>query len=235
MSVTPEVLEAPPQQKERLRMTYEEFLAWADEDVHAEWVDGEVIVHMPAKPRHQAIVGFLYKLLGLFVDFFRAGQVLAAPLEMKVDPEGPAREPDLLFIARENLARLTEERLEGPADLIVEVIFDDSVTRDRADKFYEYQEGGVREYWVIDPRPGYERADFWVLDEWGRYRPVPIGDDGIYRSTVLPHFWLRVDWLWSEEMPDAQRTFAEIAGFPPEVVQTLQQIAARGPRLSVPA
>ena len=25
------------------RMTYEEFLAWADEDTLAEWVDGEVI------------------------------------------------------------------------------------------------------------------------------------------------------------------------------------------------
>ena len=32
---------------QRLRMSYEEFLQWADEDVHAEWVDGEVIVHMP--------------------------------------------------------------------------------------------------------------------------------------------------------------------------------------------
>ena len=28
-------------------MSYEEYLAWANEDVRAEWVNGEVIVHMP--------------------------------------------------------------------------------------------------------------------------------------------------------------------------------------------
>ncbi len=31
-----------------LRMTYEEFLAWADEDTLAEWVEGEVIMTSPA-------------------------------------------------------------------------------------------------------------------------------------------------------------------------------------------
>ncbi len=29
---------------ERLRMSYDEFVAWAGEDIRAEWVDGEVIV-----------------------------------------------------------------------------------------------------------------------------------------------------------------------------------------------
>lgn len=29
---------------ERPRMTYEEFLAWADEDTSAEWVGGEVVL-----------------------------------------------------------------------------------------------------------------------------------------------------------------------------------------------
>ena len=80
-----------PQEKARLRMSYEEFLAWADEDVHAEWVNGEVIVHMPPKDRHQNIVTFLVALLRTFVDFFNLGQVRTAPFEMKLAPDGPAR------------------------------------------------------------------------------------------------------------------------------------------------
>ena len=36
-------------QPERLRMSYEDYLQWADEDVHAEWVDGEVIIQMPPR------------------------------------------------------------------------------------------------------------------------------------------------------------------------------------------
>jgi len=197
--------------------------------VYAEWVDGEVFVYMPPKERHANITGFLYTLLRFFVDFFRLGEVLTAPFEMKLSLRGPAREPDILFVAREHLDRLTEERLVGPADLVVEVVSDDSVTRDRVKKFYEYQAAGVREYWVIDSRPGERQADFWIVDEHGRYQSVPIGDDGIYRSTILPGFWLRVDWLWGETLPDPLLTFAEIVGFPSQVVEALREIAARGP------
>ena len=42
----------------RLRMGYEEYLDWSDEDTHAEWVDGEVIVFMPVTLAHQLLVGF---------------------------------------------------------------------------------------------------------------------------------------------------------------------------------
>ncbi|MFQ5812662.1 MAG: Uma2 family endonuclease [Anaerolineae bacterium] len=221
---------APPEETRRLRMTYEEFLAWADEDVHAEWEDGEVIIFMPPKTRHQDIGGFLYALLRFFVDFFQLGKVLTAPFEVKVDPDSPAREPDILFVAQENLNRLTEERLIGPADLIVELISDDSMSRDRGRKFREYQEAGVREYWIIDPRPGTEQADFWVLDEQGRYRSLPIGDDGIYRSTVIPGFWLNVNWLGAGPLPDPQLTFAELAGFPPEVLAKMQELKEKASR-----
>ena len=221
---------APPEAETRLKMSYEEFLALPGEHAHAEWMDGEVIQIMPPKIRHQDVVMFLASLMRFFVNFYRLGTVLPAPVEMKATSDGPAREPDILFVRRENLARLTENRLQGPADLVVEVISNESVGRDRGDKFYEYQAAGIPEYWLFDPRPGLERADFWVLDETGRYRPVPIDAQGIYRSTVIPGFWLRVDWLWADELPDPQQTFAQIAGFPSEVIAALKALAERGPQ-----
>lgn len=202
----------PTTQDQRLRMSYEEYLAWADEDVHAEWVNGEVIVQMPPKEPHQRVVAFFVQLMGLFTQLLQLGRLLPAPFEMRATPDGPAREPDLLFVAREHLDWLSQERLSGPADLVVEVISDDSVARDRADKFYEYQEAGVREYWILDSRPGRERADFYVLDEKGRYRPVPPDSDGRYHSTVLPGFWLQVDWVTSAEPPDVLTALAQIVG-----------------------
>lgn len=216
---------APTTQGQRLQMSYEEFLAWADEDVHAEWVDGEVIVQMPPKEPHQRVVTFLIQLLGLFIQLFQLGRLLPAPFEMRAIPDGSAREPDLIFIAREHLERLSEERLSGPADLVVEVISDDSVARDRADKFYEYQEAGVREYWILDSRPGRERTDFFVLDEKARYRPVPPEADGRYHSTVLPSFWLHVDWVTSIEPPAVLTALAQIVG-PQKLVEAIQ--AGRG-------
>jgi hypothetical protein len=54
---------------------------------------------------------------------------LPAPFEMRATPEDHAREPDLLFVAREHGDRLTEARLTGPADLVMDVSFDDSVAQ----------------------------------------------------------------------------------------------------------
>jgi Uma2 family endonuclease len=186
-------------------MSYEEFRAWADEDTHAEWVDGEVQVQMPPKDKHQEIAGFMYMLISLFTNLFKLGVTRFAPLEMRLrwgEESGSAREPDVLFVTEEHRARLTNERLEGPADLVIEVISQGSVARDRADKFYEYQEAGIREYIIIDPRPGKQRIDWYVLTEQGRYQAVLPDDEGRYHAAVLPGFWLREAWLWQEPLPD---------------------------------
>lgn len=222
------VPQAPPKPTERLKkMTYEEFLAWADEDVHAEWVNGEVIIHMTAKPLHQDVLNFLNILLAQFVHLFNLGRVFIAPMQMKVSPEGSGREPDLLFVARAHLDRVLEDRLAGPADLIIEIVSDDSVSRDLDDKFFEYQEAGVPEYWIIDPRPRRKRAWFYRLDERGHYQAAPIEPDGRYRSAVVPGFWINVNWLWADALPDPLTTFAEIAGFSDEMKVALRALQRR--------
>src|SRR5262245_41828072 len=202
----------PADQGQRLRMSYAEYLAWAHEDIHAEWVNGEVIVHMPPKQPHQIVVAFLLQLLGLFIELFRLGCLLPAPFEMRAIPEGPAREPDLLFVAREHLDRLTEARLSGPADLVVEVISDASVAWDRADELYEYHAAGIQESCSLDPRPGCPRADFYVLDGQDRYQPVLVNPDGRYYSTVLAGFWLQVDCIWATEPPAVLQALTQIVG-----------------------
>ena len=218
---------ATSEEGQPLQMTYEEYRAWAGDSQRAEWVNGEVIIYMPPKPPHQILIEFLGSLLSFFVQFFQLGQILRGPIEMRAMPDGPAREPDILFVSHEHADRLTDERVAGPADLIVEVISDDSVGRDRGDKFYEYEEAGVREYWIVDWRPKHQRADFYQLDARGHFKPIPIGADGVYRSAVIPGFWLKVDWLWAAELPDPMLTFAEIAGFSAEMVEALQQMRGR--------
>lgn len=123
------------------KMTYEEFLAWADEDTWAEWVDGEVIILSPALLRHQQIATFLATSINFFVDAHQLGVVLTPPFQMKIGPDLPGREPDILFIAREHFDRFRDTYLDGPADLIVEIISRDSRARDRGEKFYEYEQG----------------------------------------------------------------------------------------------
>lgn len=212
----------------RKRMSYEAFREWVDEDTHAEWVDGEAVFFMPAKDAHQNTLELLYELLALFVRLFNLGKVRVAPFEMKLRQGRSYREPDILFISEESRERLTEERLEGPADLVIEVISDDSVRRDREDKFKEYQEAGIREYWIVDPRPGKQRADFYRLNAGGQYELVATEDDERVESAVLPGFWLRPSWLWQASELDPLLALGEMAGLPDNVVEQFRRQVKAG-------
>jgi Uma2 family endonuclease len=56
-------------------VTFEEFLAWADEDTHAEWVDGEVVLMSPVSLEHQDVLTFLYRLIIAYVEAKPTGLV----------------------------------------------------------------------------------------------------------------------------------------------------------------
>lgn len=189
------------------RMTYEEFLAWADEDTRAEWVDGEVVLLSPASKTHQRLVRFLTSMLGAFIEAHNLGDLLPAPFQMKSGLDLPGREPDLIFVATEHLDRIKENYLNGPADLAIEIISPDSRARDRGDKFYEYEQAGVREYWLIDPVR--KQAEFYQLGTDRIYMSTSVSDDGIFNSTVIEGLWLKVDWLWQEPLPTLMSVLKE--------------------------
>lgn len=187
-------------------MTYEEFLEWAD-GIRAEWVDGEVIVMSPASVAHQRILSFLAALLQHFVEANELGLILFAPFQMRLRTRPSGREPDAIFIARERLDKLQNAYLDGPADMVIEIISPDSRARDRGDKYYEYEQAGVREYWLIDPVR--KQAEFYQLGSNGIYSAVAIGGDGIFHSDVIEGLWLKVDWLWQDPLPTLMSVLKE--------------------------
>lgn len=188
-----DVLGGPVQ---RPKLTYEEFLAWADEDTLAEWVDGDVLMTSPASFEHQQIVNLLVSTMRPFVETHQLGIVLGAPFQMKVGERG--REPDVLFLGNEHRDRLKPTYLDGPADVVIEVVSPESVSRDRGDKFVEYEQAGVQEYWLIDPRR--KIAEFYRLDEQGRYQTVQSGETGEFPSAVVLGFRVRIEWFWRPPM-----------------------------------
>jgi Uma2 family endonuclease len=159
-----------------------------------ETANNGVAFHRPPNINHQDLTAFLTKLLGFFVDFFKLGQVFVSPVEVKL-PGGQVREPDVVFVANENVSRINPKRITGAPDLIVEIVSLESVGRDFDTKFDEYQDAGVQEYWLIDPRLRRKQALFYRLNHDGLFKLANL-DDGIYRSHVLSNFWLCTDWLW---------------------------------------
>lgn len=186
------------------KLTFEEFLAWADENTCAEWLDGDVVVMSPGSNRHQEVGSFLERVLGVFVEHHHLGTIIRAPFVMKLH-EGRGREPDLLFVSRERAQLIGATFLNGPADLVIEILSPESIGRDRGEKFVEYEAAGVREYWLIDPER--QRAEFCELDA-GRYRIV--SDMERYQSKVLPGLVLRIEWLWQTPPPPTLSVLREL-------------------------
>lgn len=194
---------APPPEP----VSFEEFLAWLDEDTLAEWVDGEIIMASPASNEHQDISDFLVAVMRPYVRTRLLGWLRSAPFVMRTPIRPSGREPDLLFVTQERIDLVKANYLDGPADLIVEIASPESIGRDRGEKFVEYEAAGVREYWLIDPLR--QQAEFYQLGAEGRYRLGPV-ENGVYRSEVLIGFWLRVAWLWQRPLPEEMSVLKEL-------------------------
>ncbi|GBC96400.1 hypothetical protein HRbin16_02203 [bacterium HR16] len=211
----------PALRTERLRMTYEEFLQWKDEDTHAEWVDGEVILVMPPKNRHQHIVSFLDSLLRILLELTAMGEVRPAPFEVYLPSRPASREPDIVVVLGDNLRYLSEDRFTGAPDLLVEVISEDSVRRDQVEKFLEYEQEGVREYWLVDSRPAHYGVEAFSL-EGTTYVPIEVNEEGWLESKVIPGFRLKPAWFVENRLPNSLTALNEMLS--PELREKLRQL-----------
>lgn len=193
-------------------MSFEAYLAWLNEDRFAEWEDGQVVLMSPASLRHVLIANFLAALLSEYVLRHQLGVVLSAPFQMALPELQRSREPDILFLADVNQHRLRDTYLDGPADLVIEIVSPESVTRDRVIKFQEYARAGIPEYWLGDPvtrsMTGYQLHK-------GAYALTELDSERRLHSTVLPGFWVLPDWLWHEPLPSVVATLASITASPP--------------------
>ena len=53
------------------------------------------------------------------------------------------------------------------------------------------------------------RLTAYRLDSRGNYREIRPRK-GVYRSAVIPGFWLRPEWLWSETRPAKAGVLSEL-------------------------
>jgi Uma2 family endonuclease len=185
------------------KMTYEEFLARCDERNAVEWVDGEII-YMTVSLTHNKLNLWLINIITIYLEHYLNGELFADSVQMKTGPDLPGRAPDVCVLLNENLGRLRENFIDGPADFVIEIISPESLGRDRGDKFVEYESGGVREYWIIDPIR--KQADFYLRGDDGLFHPTTPNAAGIYRSSILDGLWVDVEWLWRTPRP----TVAEV-------------------------
>ena len=175
------------QQTITVPLTYDDLVNTPDDGQRYEIIDGEMIVSASPNRAHQESARRVNLLLHDASDNGRHGLVYFAPVDVRLSPHDIV-EPDLLFIRRERLHIYTAIGIvEGPPDIVVEILSPTSHTRDLVRKAKLYAWGQVPEYWQVDPIA--RTLTILALVD-GHYQQVPAAN-GIQRSLVLPH--LRID------------------------------------------
>ncbi len=114
-----------------------------------EFTDGYLEALPVPTASHQSILGCLYRVFADFVER-RGGWVLFAPVRLRIR-EGKYREPDLLLLLSAEDSRGQDSFWTG-ADLALEVVSPDNPERDLVEKRADYAEGGIKEYWIVNPQ-----------------------------------------------------------------------------------
>lgn len=117
-----------------------------------EFTDGFIEVLPMPKTSHQRIVVFLMQALLAFAQPQRLGEVLPAPLRVRLRAR-KYREPDVVFMLSKNDERVGEDYWDR-ADLVMEVVSGEQEDRDRdyVEKRRDYAAAGIPEYWIVDPQ-----------------------------------------------------------------------------------
>ena len=184
-----------------------EFYASADEDSPWELIDGRLVMS-PASNVHGDIFRFLMTILSTWLDERGGGVVRGSRYPMRLDPRW-SPEPDILVVLDEHLERLGPQRLEGPADLVVEIASEGDPGFDTREKLPRYREAGIQEIWLIDPMESRMRIE--TIDDEGRYQSR-ILSSGRLESKVVPGFWIELDWLWQRPLPSTWGCLQELIG-----------------------
>jgi Uma2 family endonuclease len=165
------------------RWTYAEFARLPSEGgKRHEIIAGELFVTPAPALRHQRVVGRIMILLGGFVDAHGLGTVFPGPVDV-LFAEGDYLEPDLVFVARGHEALLSDRGIEGPPDLVVEVLSPSTEARDRGLKLDRYRRFGVGEYWIVDPDG--RTVEVWKLAA-GAEAPLVLSGEELIPWTPVP-------------------------------------------------
>ena len=146
----------------------------------------------PAK-KHARLSARLLRKLSDHVEQHALGEVFHTPADVRLTPYDVVV-PDLFFLSAERGHLFGEKLVDGPPDLVVEILSQSTRLRDLNTKLRLYARAGVAEYWIVDPEQKSVAVHF--LNAKGGYDAVPQTDHQII-SRVLPEFDLSIDELFS--------------------------------------
>lgn len=140
--------------KPLLPYTYEDYRTLPEDmSRRYELLHGDFYMVPAPTTRHQRISNNLNSLLRQQIKRQRLGEIFYSPVDVILG-QGKAREvvqPDLVFVATSHADIIKLHGIEGPPDLVIEILSPGTEERDRGYKLTMYARHAVTEYWIVDP------------------------------------------------------------------------------------
>jgi Uma2 family endonuclease len=134
-------------------LTYEDYCLLPEDGKRYELIEGELFVSPSPSTRHQTVsVQLVYELMQAL---YKPGlaKIFPAPTDLLL-AKTTVVVPDLIVVSTARASLITARALEGPPDVVVEILSPSSIDRDQYIKRKLYEKFQVPEYWVVDPEQG---------------------------------------------------------------------------------
>jgi len=180
---------------EKQRYTYADYLEWEGSERY-QLINGEAFQMATPSVAHQALLVELTLQFGIWLRG-KPCQVFAAPLDVRLfheedNSDDTVLQPDLLVVC--DKGKLGKGSVNGPPDLVVEIVSPSNTHSELFHKFQYYLEARVREYWVIDPET--KKVQVHVYDN-GHYISTAYKDNARIPVTILPGLEIPLGDLWA--------------------------------------
>lgn len=178
----------------KVRFKAEHIWQAPDDDKRYEVIDGDLFVTPAPSWSHQRVVHKLDFLLSSWIFAHNLGEITEAPTGVVLDPETGV-EPDLLYIARERVDIISQRGVEGPPDLVVEVLSPSTEARDRGIKMARYAAAGIAHYWLVNVEA--QTLEAYELGERGYEPGGAYGRGAAFEPKLFPGLRIAIDDLWT--------------------------------------
>lgn len=129
---------------------------------------------------HQVVVGDIFVELSLVVKKKKSGQLRIAPFDVHFSKKN-IFQPDIIYIANENLDKIEDKGLVGVPDIVIEILSPGTAHIDMGAKRDVYEQYGVKEYFIVEPTTKFVTA----LMLQGKEFTEMENSTGSFTSTVL--------------------------------------------------
>ncbi len=164
------------------KLGYQEYAQIPNDGQRHEIVGGQHIVNPAPYTYHQKLSGRIHFQLYSQIEQRELGEVYSAPTDLQLS-EIDIVQPDLIVVLERHRKIITQAKIDGTPDLVVEILSPSTVHYDRKKKKDLYLRSGVPEYWIVDP-------DRHVVEQF------------VLKAGVYEHFGNQADSIVPQCLPD---------------------------------